>query len=105
MHSQTWRNLWSAPLSGAFEETARWMIAVARRSVRFETKAAGSARTADASRGSIARVLRCGFAICVGMMAPHADAFTITETFNSDPAARGWRVFGDSSLFAWSAAG
>jgi hypothetical protein len=31
-------------------------------------------------------------------------ATTITENFSSDPAADGWQVFGDASLFQWNAA-
>jgi hypothetical protein len=30
-------------------------------------------------------------------------AATITESFSSDPIARGWKTFGDHSLFAWNA--
>jgi len=30
-------------------------------------------------------------------------AATISEDFAADPAARGWRVFGDASLFHWNA--
>lgn len=32
-----------------------------------------------------------------------ASAATVTETFSSDPAARGWRTFGEASLFRWNA--
>ena len=31
-------------------------------------------------------------------------ATTITENFSSDPAADGWQVFGDASLFQWNSA-
>ncbi|HXG47765.1 MAG TPA: hypothetical protein VNO52_09080 [Methylomirabilota bacterium] len=32
------------------------------------------------------------------------NAATFSEDFSSEPLARGWRVFGDASLFGWSAA-
>lgn len=32
-----------------------------------------------------------------------AGAATFTEDFSNNPAANGWRVFGDPNLFHWNA--
>ncbi len=41
--------------------------------------------------------------IFIGLLtAITAAAGTFTESFDSDPAGRGWRTFGDTSLFGWN---
>lgn len=40
--------------------------------------------------------------LCVAAVLP-SRAAAITESFAQDPQARGWRIFGDGSLFTWNA--
>jgi hypothetical protein len=42
--------------------------------------------------------------LCLAAAGAPAAAAVWSEDFASDPSARGWRVFGDSSLFQWSPA-
>lgn len=42
-------------------------------------------------------------AICLACIAGRLSGGTIEESFNTDPTARGWRTWGDGSLFVWDA--
>ena len=44
----------------------------------------------------------CALAVATFTFAPALAASTITETFETDPLARGWEVHNDSSLFVWN---
>src|SRR5438552_10105901 len=56
---------------------------------------------ADAER--LRSFMRCFVALWIAV-AQHGGAATIAEDFATDPAPRGWRSFGDTSLFHWNAA-
>src|SRR2546425_10251972 len=40
----------------------------------------------------------------IWLAAAAVQGASILETFDSNPATRGWHVFGDTNLFAWNAA-
>lgn len=49
--------------------------------------------------------MRCLMAIFFGLAAvAPIEAATVQEDFAQDPVSRGWRVFGEASLFHWNAA-
>lgn len=54
---------------------------------------------------SPARGLRW-LALCLGWLAAVSSGrpATVTESFSSDPAARGWQVYGNTNLFHWNSA-
>src|SRR6516164_11579869 len=37
------------------------------------------------------------------LFALHTSAVTVTEDFSSNPAIRGWHIFGNTNLFQWDA--
>jgi hypothetical protein len=64
----------------------------------ISTARAGGPRAHPRGAGFILRMV----ALAGLMLATALPAATLNEDFTTDPAGRGWRIFGDASLFAWS---
>ena len=47
------------------------------------------------------KIRSCLLALAGALVVSTATATTITENFTTDPAADGWQIFGDASLFQW----
>jgi len=63
-----------------------------------------SARAVSLCHGTVARLRLAAWmtALALGASTWIAAAATINESFASDPLLRGWKVFGDASLFQWN---
>src|SRR5882724_10587949 len=59
------------------------------------------------SRGNLLRLrlFCCALPAFLCLLSTTSQAAIITEDFATDPLIRGWRVFGDSTLFAWNQTG
>lgn len=55
------------------------------------------------ARGRLRRARPTLFALVFAILVASGNAANISEDFSGEPLTRGWRVFGDSSLFRWNA--